>query len=118
MGCNQIREMRTCNSTRTRTRIVRKQNTNQGCERGSQTTNREELNKRFANTMLTMKKLDLLWRSSGCDIAVKIQTADAVLRTKLLYGLESSQLLPSALKRLETFQLKVLRKMFKLDTAL
>lgn len=87
-----------------------------GCEMGIQTTNREELNKRFANTMVTMKKLDLFWRHSDCDIAVKIHTADAVLRTKLLYGLESSQLLPSALKRLETFQLKVLRKILKVDT--
>ena len=83
---------------------------------GIQTTNREELNKRFANTMVTMKKLDLCWRHSDCDIAVKIHTADAVLRTKLLYGLESSQLLPSALKRLESFQLKVLRKILKIYT--
>ena len=35
-----------------------KQATYLGCEMGIQTTNREELNKRFANTMVTMKKLD------------------------------------------------------------
>ena len=81
-----------------------------GCEIGIRTTSREELNKRFANTMAIMKKLDVFWRHSNCPISVKINTADAVLRSRLLYGLESAQLTPSVLKRLETFQLKVLRK--------
>ena len=66
--------------------------------------------------MATMKKLDLFWRHSDCPTHVKVYTADAVLRTKLLYGLESAQLIPSVLKKLETFQLKVLRKILKLDT--
>ena len=56
------------------------------------------------------KKLDLFWRHSPCSKAIEVQTADAVLRSKLLYGIESTQLIPSMLKRLETFQLKVLRK--------
>ena len=42
--------------------------------------------------------------------------ADAVLRAKLLYGLESAQLNPAVVRRLETFQLKVLRKILKMDT--
>jgi hypothetical protein len=66
--------------------------------------------------MATMKKLDLFWRHSDCPTHVKVYTADAVLRSKLLYGLESAQLIPSVLKTLETFQLKVLRKMLKIDT--
>ena len=33
-----------------------------------------------------------------------------------IYGLESAQLIPSVLKKLETFQLKVLRKILKIDT--
>ena len=87
-----------------------------GCNIGIKTNNREELSKRFANTMITMKKLDLFWRHSSCDTAIKIYTAEAVLRSKLLYGLESAQLIPSVAKRLETFQLKVLRKILKIDT--
>ena len=39
-----------------------------------------------------------------------------LLGCKLLYGLQSSQLLPSSTKRLETLQLKVLRKILKVDT--
>ena len=66
--------------------------------------------------MAIMKKLDLFWRHSDCPIHIKVYTADAVLRSKLLYGLESAQLIPSVLKKLETFQLKVLRKILKIDT--
>jgi hypothetical protein len=66
--------------------------------------------------MATMKKLDLFWRHSDCDIAVKVYTADAILRAKLLYGLESAQLIPSVAKRMETLQLKVLRKILRIST--
>ena len=78
-----------------------------GCTIGIKATNREEINKIIANTMVI---LDLFWRHSNCSKAIKVQTADAVLRSKLLYGIKSTQLIPSMLKRLETFQLKVLRK--------
>ena len=66
--------------------------------------------------MITFKKLDLFWRHSNCGIAINIHTADAILSSKLLYGTESAQLLPSVLKRIETFQLKGLRKIFRMDT--
>ena len=60
--------------------------------------------------MAIMRKLDLFWRHSDCPVHIKVYTADAVLRSKLLYGIESAQLMPSVLKTLETFQLKVFRK--------
>ena len=66
--------------------------------------------------MATMNKLDLFWRHSDCPTHVKVYTADAVLRTKLLYGLEPAQPIPSVLKKLETFQLKLLRNKPKIDT--
>ena len=78
-----------------------------GCELGIKTTSREELSKRFAATMMIMKKLSLSWRHSDCPVHIKVYTADAALRSKLLYGLESAQLIPSVLKKLDTFQLKV-----------
>ena len=87
-----------------------------GCEIGIKLGSREELNRRFANTMVTMRKLDLFWRHSNCGTAIKLQVADAVLRSKLLYGIESSQLTPAAVRRLETFQLKVIRKILKMNT--
>ena len=66
--------------------------------------------------MITMKSLDLFWRRSDCGVAIKIQVADAVIRAKLLYGMESAQLIPSVLKRVETLQLKILRKIVRMDT--
>ena len=87
-----------------------------GCNLGIKNTSKEELSKRFSNTMATMKKLYLFWRHSNCDIAVKVYTADAILRAKLLYGPESAQLIPSVAKRMETLQLKVLRKILKINT--
>lgn len=74
-----------------------------GCEPGFKTTCREELNKRISATMIVMKKLDLFWRHSDCSAAIKIYTAEAVLRSKLLHVLESAQLIPSVAKRLDTF---------------
>ena len=81
-----------------------------GCQIGIKITSRAEISKRFAATMATMKKLDIFWRHSDCPTHIKVYTADAVLRTKLLYGMESVQLIPSVLKKIETFKLKVLRK--------
>ena len=69
-----------------------------GCEMGPRILPREEISKRFAASMATMKKLDRFWRHSNCPTHVKVYTADAVLRSKLLYGLESAQLIPSVLK--------------------
>ena len=40
----------------------------------------------------------------------------SVLRSKVLYGMESAQLNEPELKRLETFQLKALRKVLKMKT--
>ena len=66
--------------------------------------------------MVTIKMLDTWWRHSDCGTALKIQVADAVIRAKLLYGMESSQRIPSVLKRVETLQLKVLRKLLRMNT--
>ena len=63
-----------------------------GCEIGIRSTSNSELNKRFANTMITMKKLNLFWRHSNCNTATKVHVAEAVLRAELSYGVESAQL--------------------------
>ena len=53
-----------------------------------------------------------------CDVqtAFKITALDAVLRSKLLYGIDSAQLTPSHQRRIEVFQLKGLRKILKMTT--
>ena len=77
---------------------------------------RKEINKRIAATMQTLKRLDIYWRHSNCPMRKKLITADAVIRSKLLYGLDSMQLNEPQLKKLDIFQLKVLRKILKMKT--
>ena len=48
--------------------------------------------------------------------AFKITALDAVIRSKLLYGLDSAQLTPSQQRRTEVFQLTGLRKILKMNT--
>ena len=38
---------------------------------GIKTNNREELSNKLADCIVTMKKLDLFWRRSDCDTAIK-----------------------------------------------
>ena len=63
-----------------------------------------------------MEKLDLFWRHSNCPLRFKLTAMDAVLKSKLLYGLETAQLNPSDIQKLDTFQLKGLRKILKITT--
>ncbi len=87
-----------------------------GCDINEKASTDREIRARLANTMTVLKKLDLFWLHSDCPTRTKIIALDAIIRAKLLYGLESAQLIPSVLKRLETFQLKVLRKILRLQT--
>ena len=43
-----------------------------GCTVGVKTSSGEELSTRFADTVITMRKLDSFWRHSNCDVASKI----------------------------------------------
>ena len=63
-----------------------------------------------AATMITLKKLDLFWLHSSCPVRVQIITLDAVIRAKLLYGMESTQLGETELKRVDQIHLKAMKK--------
>ena len=63
----------------------------------------KEVGRKIASTMITLKKLDMFWRHSNCSTRVKVTTLDAVIRSKLLYGLDSAQLHEAELKRLNIF---------------
>ena len=87
-----------------------------GCMLNQKGNTKTELSKRISNAAVTMKKLDLFWHHSNCPAKFKILVIDSVLRSKVLYGMESAQINEPDLKRLETFQLKALRKVLKLKT--
>ena len=76
----------------------------------------KEIKKRIATCMTILRSLDLFWRHSDCPVAFKLIAQDAVIRAKLLYGLESAELKQAQLKQLDVFQLKGLRKILRLET--
>ena len=77
---------------------------------------KKELSKRTASSMAVLQKLNEFWPHSSCATKFKITVADAVFKSKLLYGLESSQLTPETKRRLDTLQLKALRKILHFET--
>ena len=64
--------------------------------------------------MVILKRLDIFWRHCDVKVSFKINALDAIIRAKLLYGIESAQLTPSLQRRIEVFQLKGLRKILKM----
>ena len=87
-----------------------------GCHINSDCDVKREVNSRISTCMIVLKRLDLFWRHSNCPPRFKLEVLDAVIKSKLLYGLESAHLGATMLKKLDTFQLKGLRKKLKMDT--
>ena len=79
------------------TRIKRKPEvTYLDCQINQYSNIAQELSKRISNCMVILKRLDISWRHCEVTVGFKIIALDAVIRAKLLYGLESAQLtLPS-----------------------
>ncbi len=75
-----------------------------------------ELPHRIQRAMATWKKLGLFWKHGNCSPRRKLIIYNALIRAKLLYGLESVQLTKSQLNRLSVFQLKGLRQILGLPT--
>jgi hypothetical protein len=58
----------------------------------------------------TLWKLSDYWKASDASKKWKLLTFDAVIKSKLLYGLETTELPKSCKKRLDAFQIKGLRR--------
>ena len=71
---------------------------------------------RIREAMGTLKRMHVFWRHSNCNIRFKLNVVQAVLYSKVLFGLESAELQTTALKSLDVFQLKCLRKILKMKT--
>ena len=87
-----------------------------GCHLNQSGDVTREIKQRIANCMTTLKQLDKFWRHSSCPESFKIIVQDAVIRTKVLYGMESAELKKSDMDKLNVFQLKGLRKILKMET--
>jgi hypothetical protein len=87
-----------------------------GCHLNQACNTTREISTKISTCMVTLKKLDTFWAHSSCPTKIKLGVLDAVIRSKLLYGLESAQLNQPELNRLNTFQLKGLRKIMRMQT--
>jgi hypothetical protein len=70
-----------------------------------------EISTRIAATTITLNKLDLFWKKAPVSTTWKLRVHDAIITSKLLYGLESASLTKAEYERLNAFQIKALRKM-------
>ena len=63
-----------------------------------------------------LKKMHCYWRHSNCNLRFKLVVMQAVLFSKILFGLESAELTLGARRSLDIFHLKCLRKILKIKT--
>ena len=70
-----------------------------------------EISTRIINTTTTLNKLDMFWKRAPVSTTWKLRVHDAVISSKLLYGLESASLTNAEYERLDSFQIKVLMNM-------
>ena len=66
--------------------------------------------------MTILKRLDIYWLHANPSVKEKIQVYDSIIRSKLLYGLESAPMNESTKHELDIFQLKGLRKILGIKT--
>ena len=71
---------------------------------------KHEIRKRISATMAILKKLDIFWIKTHCSKKWKLLVFNAVITSKVLYGLETLEPTEAAGRLLNTFQLKGLRK--------
>ena len=73
-----------------------------------------EIQSRIGATWTTLRKLDLLWGRSLASVKWEPQVYDAVIVSKLLYGLTSIPLTRADCNRIDAFQMRGLRKILKI----
>ena len=66
--------------------------------------------------MVVLNSLQQFWKNPSCPTKFKLLVHDAVIRSKLIYGLDSLCLTAADVSRLNTFQLKGLRKILNMKT--
>ena len=66
--------------------------------------------------MATLNRVNFFWGKSSCPPRFKLQAFDAVIRSKRVYGLDTVQIPHSLMSRVNTFQLKGLRKILQTKT--
>ena len=77
---------------------------------------KHEIQHKMHQTLKTWFNLDTFWKTTVCSIRWKLQVYDAIIRNKLLYGLETVHLTQTQQKKVNAFQLRGIRKILGLST--
>jgi hypothetical protein len=77
---------------------------------------RKEVASRIKACMVVWRKLAPFWKKSSTPQRIKLAVYDTLIRSKLVYGLESAHLNNETRRCITTFQLKGLRQILKLHT--
>ena len=73
-----------------------------------------EVRARIRSAMHTWKKLETFWKHANCSTRFKLQVYNAVIRVKLMYGIETAELNETTKQKIGVFQLKGLRQILKI----
>ena len=76
--------------------------------------NHREVNNRLAAALTTCNRMKLFWDKANTTIRWKLRVFDSILRSKVLYGLECIQLTQPDLDKINSFQMKSLRRILKI----
>lgn len=76
--------------------------------------NKAEISNRIADCCATANRLKLFWNKAKTTKKWKLQVYDAIIRSKLLYGLECVQLTPAEQARIDAFQMKGIRRLMNI----
>ena len=77
---------------------------------------RHEINHKMHQTLKLWFKLNAFWKSVNYPKHWKLHVYDAIIKNKLLYGLETVHLTQAMQKKVDAFQLRGLRKILGMDT--
>ena len=87
-----------------------------GCMLNQKANQGKELNRRIQECHQILKRLDPFCLHSTCTTKFKLQVYNAIIRAKLADGMDTLHFNATDIKRLDTFQLKGLRKIRNVPT--
>ena len=70
----------------------------------------EEIRHQVQQVIITWKRLHVYWRATNASKKWQLLAYDAIIKSKLLYGLETAQVGQGDLKKIDAFQLRGLRQ--------
>ena len=73
-----------------------------------------EITSRLSKANLTFNRLKIFWRKTNCTVAWKLQVFNALIKSTLVYGLETLHITKAQCNRIHSFQCKALRNILNL----